>query len=371
MHILNQRLKKLKKQQLFRQLISHNEIDLISNDYLGFAHDKKIHNRFMQRFKKIPLGATGSRLLGGNSALHEETEQLLAQFVNRSAAVIFPSGYQANISLLSALLTPDDLVFSDEYNHASIIDGIRLSKANKIIFPHRDYQFLENQLHYYSHHNCLKIIISESLFSMDGTLADIKQLTLLAQKFKLLLIIDEAHSTGLWGTSLVTTLGLSDQVFATIHTAGKALGASGAWIAGNHLLKKYLINFARPFIFSTAVMPAQLILMQEAIKRYYEIGKYRSQIIFNRAIKFNKWLKYIFKNHDISPIIPIILNDNLTVTKLSHYLHNKNWHVQLIRPPTVPPNKTRLRITIKWCNSLAQLYQLSSDILRGLEYIQQ
>lgn len=369
MHIISQRLTVNKKLQLKRSLISKQGIDLSTNDYLGLAQDKIIHKRFIKRMNNLSLGASGSRLLGGHLELHEETENLLAQFVCRQSALVFSSGYQANIAILSALLTNQDIVFSDEFNHASIIDGIRLTKANKIIFPHRDYQFLKDQLSKYCHINCLKIIISESLFSMDGTLADIKILADLAQQFNALLIIDEAHSTGLWGTSLVATHKLTHTVFATIHTAGKALGAAGAWIAGNKLLKQYLINFSRPFIFSTAVMPAQLILMQEAVKRYNEIGNYRSQIILSRAKEIRKWLNCFITNKDITPIIPIILKDNVTANKLSSYLQKHQWYVRSIRPPTVPQNTARLRITVKWCNSLAQLYQFTSDLYQGLEII--
>lgn len=369
MHLLSNRLNEIKKQHLTRKLIHTNGIDMISNDYLGFAQDKILQNRFLQRLSEIPLGATASRLLGGNLAIYEETEYLLAKFVNRQTALIFPSGYQANIALLSAILKPDDMVFSDQYNHASIIDGIRLTKAKKVIFPHRNYQALKESLKTYTRSKHLKIIISESLFSMDGTLADINELVQLATQFNALLIIDEAHSTGIWGASLVTTLGFTNEVFATIHTAGKALGASGAWIAGNELLKKYLINFARPFIFSTAPIPALLILLQEAIKHFHLVGKYRANIILFRAQQMKKWLSQYIADNIHGPILPIILNNNEFTLQLSHSLIDKYWHIPAIRPPTVPINSARLRITIKWSNSLKKLKKFAIDLQKTISAI--
>lgn len=369
MNILTNRLKEVIYQRSLRALIPQRGIDMISNDYLGFAQDKILHKRFLSRLHQIPLGASGSRLLGGNLALFEETEHQLAQFVKRQAAILFPSGYQANLALFSALLREGDIVYSDEYNHASIIDGIRLTKAKKIIFPHRDYQFLNDHLNKYSPKQSFTIIVSESLFSMHGTLADLTQLAQLATQFNALLIIDEAHSTAIWGSSLVTTKGLQNQVFATIHTAGKALGAAGAWIAGDTILKNYLINFARPFIFSTAPMPAMLILLQEAMKRYQQTGDYRANIILSRAKQLRNLLTPFVINHDESPIVTIMLLDNSNAIKLSHYLQNRQWQIQAIRPPTVPLNTARIRITVKWCNPLSQLHQFAEDIKNGMEFI--
>ena len=204
---------------------------------------------------------------------------------------------------------------------------------------------------------------------MDGTLADINELVQLATDFNALLIIDEAHSTGLWGASLVATKGFSNEVFATIHTAGKALGAAGAWIAGNDLLKKYLINFARPFIFSTAPMPALLILLQEAIKRFKQVGNHRANTILFRAQQLTKWLGMSVTNNHEGPIVPIILHNNATAIKLSHYLQKQHWQIHAIRPPTVPKNTARLRVTVKWCNSITQLQKFSVDFHKALETI--
>lgn len=363
--ILQHRLNQQNSAGLMRTLTTPFGVDFCSNDYLGFADDDVLRQACLQRLTNIPLGATGSRLLRGNLELYEQTEELLAVFVKRKAALFFPSGYQANIALLSALLTPEDVVFSDSLNHASIIDGIRLSKAEKIIFPHRDYQFLAEQLKKAKHK--LKVIITESLFSMEGTLANLPELVALANRYGALLIVDEAHSTGLWGASLVATLGLSEQVFATIHTAGKALGASGAWIAGDAILKNLLINFSRPFIFSTAPALMLLVLLQEALGFYHKVGVERAQIVLNRAAQFQQLLAKFILTNDPGPIISVLIGENIPALKISAALQQKSWDVRAIRPPTVPQGTARLRMTVKWCNTDEQIKNLAADLSRELK----
>lgn len=365
--ILKKRISEQKSSGLFRALqssknIYFSTIDLSSNDYLGFAQDKQLHKHFLQRIKNHPVGSGGSRLLGGNLDIYAETEEQCATFVNRETALLFPSGYQANIALCSALLKPEDMVFSDEYNHASIIDGLRLTRAEKIIFPHRDYQYLAKQLRAKAQRKCLKLIISESLFSMEGSVANISALAALAAENGALLVIDEAHSTGLWGSSLVSTLGLTEYVFATIHTAGKALGASGAWIAGNHLLKKYLTNFARPFIFSTAPLPAMALLLQEAIKHFNNVGMLRAQTVHKRADFLRQSLAAYVKPQENTPILSVILGECKLATKICNYLQKYQWGVYPIRYPSVPINAARLRVTVKWSNNKNQLANFAEDL---------
>jgi 8-amino-7-oxononanoate synthase len=356
--LLHHRLEKLKSQGLARQLQLPSGIDFSSNDYLGFANDPVLQKRFHHRLTHLPVGASGSRLLRGNLALYEETEQLLANFVQRDAALLFSSGYLANVGLLSALLTPTDCVFSDALNHASLIDGIKLSRAQKIIFPHRDYGALENQLKTQANQGSLKVILTESIFSMEGTLADLHTLAQLAEKFNALLVVDEAHSTGLWGSSLVATLGLTEHVFASIHPAGKALGASGAWVAGSHLLREYLIHTARTFIFSTAPLPALPLLLQESIQFYQEVGEARAAAVKKNA----QQLRAKLGMGGDSPIISIDIGDNQRALGISLYLQQQGWDVRAIRPPTVPEGTARLRVTVKWCHTEQQLEALAKNI---------
>ncbi len=362
--LLQHRIALYKSQDLARYLRAPCGVDFSSNDYLGFAQDNLLRERFICRLDQAAVGSAGSRLLRGNLQIHEETESLLAAFSNREAAVLFPSGYMANLGLLGALLGQEDLVFSDALNHASIIDAIRLSKAQKIIFPHRDYEYLGEQLKLNQSQKCLQVIMTESVFSMEGTKADLLQLAKLADKYQALLIVDEAHSTGIWGKSLVATLGLTDQVFASMHTAGKSLGAAGAWVAGNGLLRDYLVHFARSFIFTTAPLPALALLLQESIKLYEEVGSIRAEVIKRRAQYLRTLLSLTSgKNADDTPIISVCLGDNRQAIDISEFLSRRGWDVRAIRPPTVPKGTARLRITVKWVNNEIQLQQLAADLL--------
>ena len=202
--------------------------------------------------KDVPLGASGSRLLRGDLDLFEVIEQRLANFCGNESALLFPSGYQANVGLLSALLSEKDIVFSDRLNHASIIDGIRLSRARKIVFPHNDLNALERGLEAAENQGGLRVIVTESLFSMEGDFSPLRALALLARKQGACLVVDESHATGLYGDfeknrggGRVQMLGLGAEVLATVHTGGKALGVGGAWVCGSRLLRDYLINFSR------------------------------------------------------------------------------------------------------------------------------
>lgn len=362
MTLLQQRLEAAAKQGLTRTLSPRQGIDLSSSDYLGFSEDLELRERFLKHIVTLPLGTTSSRLLRGNLDLFDDVEKELADFVAREAALLFPSGYQANIALLSSLLSPEDIVFSDVMNHASIIDGIRLSRAEKIIYPHRDLQFLEDVLRSQQKQKRVKLIVTESLFSMEGTIADLRATAELAERYGAYLIVDEAHSTGIWGPSLVATLGLGDRVLATMHGAGKAMGASGAWIASSALVKSYLINFARPLIFSTAPVPAMAILLREAAHYYREVGTQRAASVLARTHHLRTQLKDLVMGDDQSPIVPILIGNNEHALAIANCLREHNWDIRAIRPPTVPTGTARLRVTVKWHNSETELTRFAADL---------
>ena len=345
-----------------RALTPQTGNDLSSNDYLGFATEHKLQQRFHDRLADFPVGASGSRLLRGNLLLHAETEALLADFVDQEDALLFPSGYQANVALLSTLLNEDTLVFSDALNHASIIDGIRLSRSKKIIYSHRNLQSLEDALKSQAKNNINKIIVTESLFSMEGTLAPLGDIVEIGSRYGAKIIVDEAHSTGIWGASLVAKLGLAPQVLATVHPAGKAMGVGGAWIAGSKLLKEYLINFARPFIFTTAIIPAMALFLQEAVRFYQEEGQSRADKVLSRAKYIQEKLPPLLSADIRGPILPILVGDNVLALQLAKKLQQRGWDVRAIRPPTVPEGTARLRVTVKWHNSEEQLLQFAKDL---------
>lgn len=364
MHVLHERLEVYKNQGLTRTLMLPQGVDLSSNDYLGFSQENFFR---VENLPPFPQGSGASRLLRGHLPLFSETEKKLAAFVQREAALLFSSGYAANLGLFSSLLRENDVVFSDALNHASIIDGIRLSKAKRLIFPHRDYQWLEAELEKQNHSKNLCVIVTESLFSMEGTLADIPRLAALARKYNALLIVDEAHSTGLWGGSLVAHLGLTEQVFATVHTAGKALGAAGAWVAGSALLREYLIHFARSFIYSTAPLPLSAYLLQAAVHFYGKVGMERANQVRNRARWFRQYLAVSTEGmNDESPILSIPIGDSALALEISQQLQAWGWDVRAIRPPTVPAGTARLRVTVKWVNDEQQLKRFAGDLHRLL-----
>ncbi|MGH9749766.1 MAG: aminotransferase class I/II-fold pyridoxal phosphate-dependent enzyme, partial [Candidatus Polarisedimenticolia bacterium] len=288
------RLEALHAAGLHRALRRPSGFDLSSNDYLGFAADPDLASRARDALRGVPGGAGASRLLRGDLELHHECEAALARFAGREAAVLFPSGYQANLALLSSLLRPGDRIFSDALNHASIIDGIRLGRGTKMIYPHADAAGLEALL---ARHTpppgSSRFVVTESLFSMDGDRAPLADLAAVAERHGAHLIVDEAHATGLYGggAGLAREAGIADRVFASVHTGGKALGAAGAWVAGDRRLKEYLVNFARPFVFSTAVLPALAVLLRESVAFWADHGPERAAEVLARAGALRGWLR--------------------------------------------------------------------------------
>src|ERR1700694_4484203 len=252
-------LAELKGQSLLRDLSLVSGINFCSNDYLGLSGDPRLKQALLQAIGQCErIAATGSRLLSGHDAVWDETETLFAGFAGTEAALYFSSGFAANTGLLSAVLTPGDVVFSDALNHASLIDGIRLSRARKVIYPHCDLNFLERELRRSAEHSISRVIVTESIFSMDGDRAPLQEIFQLAQKYGAEVIVDEAHATGVCGPcgkGLLAELGLQEQALAILYTCGKALASMGAFVCGSQVLRRFLINHARSFIFSTAMPP--------------------------------------------------------------------------------------------------------------------
>ncbi|MDF3055412.1 MAG: hypothetical protein K0Q74_1319 [Gammaproteobacteria bacterium] len=361
--LLQERLALFQSKGLTRTLSAPSGEDLSSSDYLGFSIDPILKERYLARLQAMPTIGTGaSRLLRGNLPLFTETESLLSAFAGRGSSLLFSTGYAANVGLLSAVLRKGDHVFSDALNHASIIDGITLSKANKTIFPHRDYNALAKALEMTKSEDHVKVIVTESIFSMEGTQADLMKLVELSKQYQALLIVDEAHAVGVYGAGLVATQHLNSDVFATVHAAGKALGAAGAWVSGDAFLINYLAHFARSFIFSTAPIPALPLLLQESIRYYQEVGESRANAIRQRARMFREKLSAETLGVVDSPIVPIVIGDNEKAMVVAASLQSVGWDVKAIRPPTVPEGTARLRLTIKWNNSDEMLMRLVADL---------
>ncbi len=249
----------LESRAQLRHLETVRGIDLNSNDYLGLSTDPRMKQAIREAVDSAPqVASSGSRLLSGHDEVWTALENDFARWVGAQAALYFTSGYAANMGLLSSMLRPEDVVFSDSANHASLIDGIRLTKCKRVIFPHLDLNALEAELRWTHSGSGARFIVVESIFSMDGERAPLQDLASLARRYDAELIVDEAHATGVCGPDgrgCVAEAGLGGRVFATIHTCGKALAAAGALVCGSGALRSLLINRARTFIFNTALPP--------------------------------------------------------------------------------------------------------------------
>jgi len=342
---LEGRLRLLKRKDRYRQLIGRQGIDLSSNDYLGLAEHPRIRAAMVQALhENIPLGSAGSRLLRGNTSWHLALEERLAGFKGQEAALIFNSGYDANVGVISTLCGAGDVVFSDALIHASMIDGIRASKAEKVVFPHNDMAALEQALTEHTGKR-RRFIAVESLYSMDGDKAPLKLLDDLARRHDALLIVDEAHATGLFGkdgAGLANQAGI--QPFVAVHTCGKAWGAFGAFVSCSQLVKDYLVNCCRRFIFTTA--PPPLFAIQwHGVLDVIRDEPWRGEKALAMAALFREKMKGIADTgQSDSQIVPVICGSDQRAMMAAKACQDAGFDIRAIRPPTVPAGSARLRI---------------------------
>jgi len=364
---LNERLQSRAAQGLLRKLpLQPSLTDFCSNDYLGFSRSPALKNKVFNAQKThqgMPLGATGSRLLTGNSVFAESLEAELAADHQAEAALLFNSGYTANLALFSCLPQQGGTIITDELIHSSVIDGCRLSFAKRIKFKHNDIQSLEERLKK-AKGRCYVAI--ESVYSMDGDLAPLMEITALCQTYSALLIVDEAHAFGVFGRGLVHLAGLTRNVFAVVITFGKALGAHGAAVLGSQTLRSYLVNFARPFIYSTA-MPFSSLLQLQTSFRFLKENTHLQQELQRKILLFKQCL---FPNSIIntreSPIQAIIFPGKEKVKMVSRELAEKGLAVYPILSPTVPQGKERLRICLHTFNTDLDIGKLCFTLLKAI-----
>lgn len=353
---LQQKLAEKESIGTLRTLIyADNKIDFSSNDYLGFAQSESLINIDK---KGLPSGATGSRSITGNSALAEDTETIIAKFHQRNAALIFNTGYMANVGLFSCIASKGDTFISDEYIHASIIDGMRLSYANRLRFKHNNLEYLEKKILLATGK---KIVVVESVYSMDGDEAPLKEIATLCKKHAAILIVDEAHATGLYGENgegLVCKNQLQNEVFAVIHTFGKAMGLHAAAITGSKVLRNFLLNQARSFIFTTALPPANYLQIQQAYSMLPFANRTELFSLINYFKQASSKLQKIKFINSHSPIQGILVGDNFKTKALATHLMDKGFFVRPILSPTVPVGKERIRICLHSFNTEAQIDQL-------------
>ena len=368
---LEKRLENRKKESAFRTLGEVNGlIDFSSNDYLSFSSSEEIFDAAEEILKSYNLrknGATGSRLLSGNHDLYSVAEDFLKDFHKTEAALIFNSGYDANIGLFSSVPQRGDFIFYDELVHASIRDGIKMSNAKSYSFRHNDLEDLKNKISRLETANSDVFVVTESVFSMDGDSPDLKSLSKFSSENNFFLIVDEAHATAVFGEKgegLVQELGLEDAVFARIVTFGKGIGCHGAAILGSNQLKDYLINFCRSFIFTTALPPHAVATILSAYQNLANIGLQNLQQLKTNIEFFKSQLK--LKNLEScfiaseSAIHSCIIPGNTEVKLAAENLRKNGFSVKPILSPTVPKGKERLRFCLHSFNSEEEIQNVLS-----------
>ncbi len=367
---LQQKLQQREEQNALRNLPVVNDlVDFASNDYIGFAKNETIFHETHQYLldKNIKVnGATGSRLLSGNHALYSETEDFISQFHQAETALIFNSGYDANIGFFGAVPQRNDVILYDELCHASIRDGIQMSNAKSYKFPHNDLEELEKLITKYqpttdNRQPTTVYIVTESVFSMDGDCPNVEPLTNLSEKYSAFLVVDEAHALGVFGQQgegLVQSLGLEDKVFARIITFGKGLGCHGAAILGSQSLKSYLVNFDRSFVSTTGISPHSVATILQSYKHLTKgkeaLQKLKSNIIFFNQEKMRLGLKPLFV-YSKSAIQCAIIPGNERVKNSATQLQQKGFDVRPILSPTVPEGQERLRFCLHSYNSESEI----------------
>jgi 8-amino-7-oxononanoate synthase len=378
---LKQRLAGLREQDLFRELRrvdsaqgSHIQtggkklLNFSSNDYLGFANHPALKEAAIQAIEKFGTGAGASRLICGSLAPFHELEEALANFKKTEAALTFSTGYAAALGAICALVGKDDVIIIDKLVHACIVDAAKLSGAKIRVFAHNDLNDLEHKLKWTaadSRHSSLVtrhvLIVTESIFSMDGDAAPLREIVSLKEKYGAWLMVDEAHATGIFGQNgrgLADALGISERIEIQMGTLGKALGASGGYICGSRWLVDFLTNRARSFIFSTAPVPAAAAAAMAGIKLVQSNeGETRRKILFARVTELNSKLK-IKSSKLCSAIIPLILGDEYKAVAAATKLRGQNIFVPAIRFPTVARGAARLRVTLTAAHSEADVAEL-------------
>ncbi|MFC1643664.1 8-amino-7-oxononanoate synthase [Chlamydiota bacterium] len=371
MDFMKKELKQLKKDGLYREMrcvessqgpeivINHKKyLCFCSNNYLGLANNEEIKKEAIKAIKKYGVGTGASRLISGNMFLHELLEEKIALFKRKEAGIVFTTGYMANLGTISALAGNNDLVIVDKLNHASIIDACRLSGAHLRVYPHKNMIKLEKFLLNSDKYN-KKIIITDSLFSMDGDIAPLKNIVALARKYDAITMIDEAHATGVFGgkgRGVAEYLDVENDIDICMGTFSKSLGSLGGYVVGKKTLIEYLRNKARSFVYTTGIPPAicaTSIAALDYCKNHLEIKESLWSNVRYMQENIEK-LGYTLLSKD-SQIISIIIGDIKNTMNLSDYLFSEGIMVPGIRPPTVPKGTSRLRISVMANHSKEQL----------------
>lgn len=341
------------------QVSGREVLNFASNNYLALAEDDRVRDAATDAAQRWGAGATGSRLMGGTLGIHEELESSLAQFKGREAALVFPSGYHANLGMIPALAGPDDTLFLDRLAHASLVDGARLSKARVRVFRHNDPTDLDHALaRVRGSGECW--VITESVFSMDGDRAPLKELATVCRKHGARLYVDEAHGTGVWGPDgrgWVNEQGVVDQVDVCMGTLSKAFGAQGGFVCGSGPLIQWAINRSRAFIYSTALAPSSVGAARAALKIVLEEPDRRKRLF--------EMSRRLWRGLDLDgqgPIVPFIVGEETRALSLSAVLWEAGIFAPAVRFPTVPKGQARVRFSVTAAHSAEEIDRVLSTV---------
>lgn len=361
-------LEQLREKAQLRTLETLSGVNLCSNDYLGLAADPRLKEAAIAAMARAAsVGSTGARLLSGNAREWQELEGEFARFEGSEAALYFGSGYAANVGLLGCILRPGDVVFSDALNHASLIDGMRLSGATKVIYPHGDLKFLERELRERRNIAGAMVIVTESVFSMEGDIAPVGELARLAREYGAELVVDEAHAIGVCGPSgrgIVAEQGCEKEVLASVCTCGKALASAGAFVCGERTLIEFLVNHARTFVFSTAMPPYLAGQIRAAVELAREADEKRAHLrtiadVLREALS----AAGIEFGASATQIVPVILGSNEMALHVAAHLDAKGFAARAIRPPTVPEGTARIRVSLTSKITLEDVRRIAAEIV--------
>lgn len=374
MNLFEKELKRLKEEKLYRERTQIEGLkDFCSNDYLGLRKHPEVIEESIKVLREYGLGSGASQLVSGYTKYHKILEEKLAELKGTEKCILFGSGYLANIGTIPALVGEGDLILSDELNHASIIDGVRLSKAQRIVFKHKNYEFLEEFLRKNRKNYKKVLIITDTVFSMDGDIADLRRLFKICKEYECLLYVDEAHATGTIGETGKGGLehfNLKYEDFLIIMgTLSKAIGSYGAFVCGSKKIIEYLVNKARSLIFSTSLPPSVCAGAVKAIEIIQKNGEKLIKSLRNKeneVLKILKDLNLEYKYYE-TPIIPILVYEEERALNISKKLRKEGIFLQAIRYPTVPKGKARLRLTVSLNYSKEDLELLRQKLEKVLK----
>jgi 8-amino-7-oxononanoate synthase len=365
-HLLEKKLRERNSYGLLRKLtVKPGLVDFTSNDYLGLASSADLFRRINDRTEQLGLcrnGAGGSRLLSGNTTYAESLEGMLASIFKAEAALLFNSGYSANLGVLSSLPQRNDTIIYDELAHACIKDGARLSLAKRLNFKHNDLNDLESKMKKSSGHIFVAV---ESIYSMDGDECPLAGLISLSEKYDATIILDEAHSTGVkgeHGSGLAVSLGLEQKIHVRIYTFGKAVGVHGACVVGSRVLQQFLVNFARPFIYTTA-MPAHSLVAIECAFEYLKENKQLQTILSEKIQLYLDRVRGLTnRTASLSSVQNLLIGENTKTRQAALTLEANGFDVRPILSPTVPSGSERIRICLHTFNTEPQIEQLAAQL---------